>query len=1186
MERRVAAEGLAPFYCCSFSCRTIVYKAMLTGGQLPSFYTDFKYPEFETAIAVFHERYATNTKPSWELTQPFRLLAHNGEINTLWGNRNAMTMRQPMLANPLFGDKGDRVRDVIDPRGSDSTSLDNAMELLVRADRSTVHAAMMLVPAAWEKYPDMDADVKAFYEYHQCVIEPWDGPAALAFSDGITVAAALDRNGLRPCRYKIREDGMVALGSEVGLVDFDPREVVESGKLGSGETFLVDTQRNLILRSLEAKREIATRKPYARWVARYMSTLPPSGGSEPLVTSTSALLPLQVAFGFGFEDVRLGLESMGASGAEPVWSMGDDTPIAPLSSFPHGIYAYFRQRFAQVTNPPIDSLRETQVMSLRMHLGRRGSPLEERPSHARMLRVEHPVLLPEEMRALRDFALFDIHTLDVTFVPGEESGALAASLERLSRDAEVAVRRGARILILSDRATSATRAPVPMLLALGAVRQHLIARGLRARVGLVVECGDAYDPHHVATLVGYGAEAVHPWLAMETVAAIYAEAPEHGRRDADAERPLPAEALTRYRSAVEKGLLKILAKMGIATLSSFCGAQIFEALGLGGEVIDRCFTGTVSPLGGLGFVELEEDVRARHSAAWPREGASPHTLPDFGRVRFRKDGDDHGWAPTTVVALQRATGSAKSGGGESDVAYRDFVSKNAERRAAGPRDLLRLRAATPVPIDEVEPVESIRRRFVSSAMSLGALSPEAHSTITIAMNRIGRALQLGRGGRGSATLCGAPQRRSCGQPHQAGGIGALRRDDGVSHARRGAGDQDRAGGEARRRRATPRAQGDGADRPTAPRRPRRVAHLAPAASRHLLDRGSGPAGARPQDGEPTRPHRRKARGRGRGRDRRCRGREGVRRLRVDCRSQRRDGCVGVVVHQACRRPVGARAGRDAAGAGRKWPAPPHRGPRGWRLQDGARRGDRGNPRCGVVRLRHGAAGGHRLPDGAPMPYQHLPHRRGDAARGPARQVSRDAGAGGGVLHPRGAGGAGAPRLARRAFAAGDHWTNRAPGARRASRAPARRAAGSLDDPHPQREERRAFGAHGRAECAAGDVVARHADPARLRAVRGARTPVLGTLPDPQSPPHGGRARGRDDRRASWRRRSRPGDDAPALHRDRGAELRRIRAPGHAPRSRGGGQRLRGEGALRRRADAASVPRGSLCAGESPAPHPR
>ncbi len=751
IARRAERERLRPLYCCSLSCRTIVYKAMLTGTQLPRFYTDFRYPEFETSIAVFHERYATNTSPSWELTQPFRLLAHNGEINTLWGNRHGMAMRQPLLTTPAFGDKGERVRDVIDPRGSDSTSLDNALELLVRAGRAPVHAAMMLVPEAWERYPDMDADVKAFYEYHQCVMEPWDGPAALAFSDGVTVAAAVDRNGLRPCRYKIRADGMVALGSEVGLVDFDPRDVLETGKLGSGETFLVDTQRGVILRSGDAKREIATRKPYARWVARYMATLPPSAGEEPLVASSSALVPLQLAFGYGFEDVRLVLEPMGGTGADAVWSMGDDTPIPPLSTVPQGTYTYLRQRFAQVTNPPIDSLRETQVMSLRMHLGRRGSPLEERPSHSRMLRVEHPVLLPDEMRALRSLALFDVRTLDATFGAEHGPAGLAAALTALANDAEQLVRRGSRILVLSDRGASAARVPVPMLLAVGAVRQHLVSRGLRARVGLVAEAGDAFDPHHAAALVGYGAEAVHPWLAMETVAAMFAEAPDHGRRDADAPpRPLPLDALARYRSAMEKGLLKILAKSGIATLSSFCGGQLFEALGLGAEVIDRCFAGTVSPLGGVGFRELAEDAMARHAAAWPVAGAAPHALPDHGRVRFRKDGEDHGWAPAIVTALQRATGSARGASAPDDdglrQAYRDFVSRNAERRAAGPRDLLRLAPRTPIPIADVEPVEAIRQRFVSSAMSLGALSPEAHATISIAMNRMGARSNSGEGG--------------------------------------------------------------------------------------------------------------------------------------------------------------------------------------------------------------------------------------------------------------------------------------------------------------------------------------------------------------------------------------------------------------------------------------------------------
>jgi len=747
MERRALGCGLAPFYCASFSCRTIVYKAMLSGAQLPRFFTDFRYPEFETAIAVFHERYATNTQPSWELAQPFRLLAHNGEINTLWGNRNAMTMRQPMMSLPAFGDKGDRVRDVIDPRGSDSASLDNAMELFVRGGRTPVQSAMMLVPEAWEKYPDLDADVKAFYEYHQCVIEPWDGPAALAFSDGITVAAAVDRNGLRPCRYKLRRDGVVVLGSEVGLVDFDPADVVETGRVGAGEVLLVDTQRRRVLRSLDAKREVATRRPYARWVARYMATLPASTVDEPLVQSSAILIPAQVAFGMSFEDVRLVMEPMGTTGADAVWSMGDDTPIPPLSGVPQGVYAYLRQRFAQVTNPPIDPLRETSVMSLRMHLGRRGSPLEERPSHARMLRVEHPVLLPAEMQALRALALFQVHTIDATFAPGDGAGGMTDALGDLSRQAESAVRRGARILIVSDRGAGPARAPIPMLLAVGAVRQHLVTRGLRARVGLVAECGDAFDPHHVAALVGYGAEAVHPWLAMEAVAALHAEAPSHGRRDAEAsERPLPAEALSRFRSALEKGLLKILAKMGIATLSSFCGAQTFEALGLGAEVVDRCFTGTVSPLGGLGFRELAEDVLARHAAAWASFPAVPVALPDHGRVRFRKDGEDHGWAPDIVAALQRSAGSARASGTPGPVAYREFVDRNAGRRASGPRDLLGFRGGPPVPLHEVETVEDIRRRFVSSAMSLGALSPEAHATLAIAMNRMGARSNSGEGG--------------------------------------------------------------------------------------------------------------------------------------------------------------------------------------------------------------------------------------------------------------------------------------------------------------------------------------------------------------------------------------------------------------------------------------------------------
>ncbi len=747
MEHRAEALGLESFYICSMSCRTLVYKGLFTGGQLADFYPDLRDPAFESAIAVFHERYATNTLPRWELAQPFRMLGHNGEINTLWGNRNAMAMRAGLLDSPQFGDKGTRLRDPIRPRGSDSASLDNALELLVRAGRSPVHAAMMLVPQAWEKYPDVEPAVKAFYEYHQCVIEPWDGPAALAYSDGVQVAVSLDRNGLRPCRYKIRADGMVVAGSEVGIVDFDPRDVVESGKLGPGGVLLVDTAGRRIVRNLAAKREVATRRPYARWISQHMATLPTQDGVEPLIKPSAQLRATQLMFGYGHEDLRLILEPMATTAAEVVWSMGDDTPLAVLSHQSPPLYSYIRQRFAQVTNPPIDSLRESMVMSLRMHLGQRGSPLVEKSSYARMLRIEHPVLLPEEMELLRNFPGFKAVTLDATWPARSRPEALEAALDGLCRRAEAAALKGARLLIISDRKAGAERVPIPALLALGAVRQQLVRTSLRAKVGLIVEAGDVVEQHHIASLVGYGAEAVHPWLALETVATLFTEV-GHGRGEADAARPLPAEAQSRYRTAVEKGLLKILAKMGISTLSSYCGAQVFEALGLGAEVIDRCFAGTSSPIGGIGFRELAEDVLARHRSAHGAESSASTSLPDEGRVRFRKDGETHAWSPQSVLALQQAVGSARASRvtATGDEAWRTFVARAEATAPTTVRDLLAFRLATPVSLDEVEAVETIRARFVASAMSLGSLSPEAHETIAIAMNRMGARSNSGEGG--------------------------------------------------------------------------------------------------------------------------------------------------------------------------------------------------------------------------------------------------------------------------------------------------------------------------------------------------------------------------------------------------------------------------------------------------------
>src|SRR5882672_8437635 len=706
IERRA---GPAQVYVCSLSCRSVVYKALLTGTELPTFYPDLREPWFETAIAVFHQRYSTNTLPSWPLAQPFHLLAHNGEINTLWGNRNAMRAREAKLPAAL--------RPVIWEGGSDSASLDNALELLVRCGRDPVHALMMLVPEAWEGAPDLDPALRGFYEFHAPLMEPWDGPAALAFSDGVIAGAAVDRNGLRPCRYKVTKSRLVIACSEVGVADFDPADVVESGRLGPGEVLVVDTTRNAVLRSAEAKREVAARSPYERWASRVASDLVASRSDAAPALAPEDLVPRQRAFGYSFEDLRHVLEPMASSGADAIWSMGDDTPIPPLSRTAPSLYAYLRQRFAQVTNPAIDPLREAGVMSLTMYLGRRGSLLTPRvPAHP-VVRLQHPVLLRREMAALRRTPGFLAATLSATWDASTGPRGLAPALDRLCREAIRDARRGAAALVISDRDADARRAPIPLLLAIGAVHQRLLATGLRTRVALVAEAGDAWDIHHLAALFGYGAEAVHPWLALQSA---------RGVQDGE----------VTFRAAAEKGLLKILSKMGICTLRSYAGAQLFEAVGLGAEVVDRCLTGTVSAIGGIGFAELAEDVLARQDGG---------ELPDKGRVRYRKDGEDHGWSPPLVRALQDAVQ------GQPGKGYDTFRARAEARAPAGPRDLLDFRAAQPIPLEEVEPVEDIRRRFISSAMSLGALSPEAHATLAIAMNRMQGRSNSGEGGEDPAT---------------------------------------------------------------------------------------------------------------------------------------------------------------------------------------------------------------------------------------------------------------------------------------------------------------------------------------------------------------------------------------------------------------------------------------------------
>jgi glutamate synthase (ferredoxin) len=737
IERRAADEGVAPVFVCSLSCRTVVYKALLTGTELPAFFPDLRSPLFETAIAVFHQRYSTNTLPSWPLAQPFRLLAHNGEINTLWGNRNAMRARDPLLASPVWGEDVEWLKPTIWAEGSDSASLDNALELLVRSGRDPVHALMMLLPEAWERADDLDPALRGFYEFHASLMEPWDGPAALAFTDGVIAGSALDRNGLRPCRYKITRDRLVVACSEVGVVDLDPADVVESGRLGPGELLVVDTARGAVLHSSEAKREVAGRYPYERWASRMTADLTTVVTAPEVALPPQELVRQQRAFGYGFEDLRLVLEPMAGAGQDAIWSMGDDAPIPPLARTGPSVYAYLRQRFAQVTNPAIDPLRESGVMSLLMYLGRRGSLLGQRPAGHQLLRLEHPILLDEEMAAVRRAPGLLVATLSAAWDAEAGPDGLSPALDRLCREAVRAARRGATTLVLSDREADARHAAIPMLLATGAVHQRLVRAGLRTRVALVAEAGDAWDVHHFAALFGYGAEAVHPWLALQSV------------RGLETELEVDARG-AKFRSAAEHGLLKILSKMGISTLRSYAGAQLFDALGLGGAVVDRCFAGTASLIGGIGFGEIAADVLARHAAAYGSAGEPPGGLPDHGRVRYRKDGEDHGWAPPLVRALQDAVHA------ESAAGYEAFLARVQAREPAGPRDLLAFRAAQPVPLEEVEPVEAIRRRFISSAMSLGALSPEAHATLAIGMNRMDARSNTGEGGEDPAGYAPLP----------------------------------------------------------------------------------------------------------------------------------------------------------------------------------------------------------------------------------------------------------------------------------------------------------------------------------------------------------------------------------------------------------------------------------------------
>ena len=744
------------FYICSFSCRTLVYKGMVRSAVLGEFYQDLTNSDCESRFAVYHRRFSTNTMPKWPLAQPMRLLGHNGEINTLLGNVNWMATREDNLSLPDWTkEELQSLTPIVNTANSDSYNLDSVFELLVRTGRSPLEAAMVLVPEAYKNQPDLKdyPEIVDFYEYYSGIQEPWDGPALLVFSDGKTVGACLDRNGLRPARYCITKDDYVVVASEAGVVDLLEAEIVEKGRLGPGQAIAVDLEQRKIQKNWQIKQSIAQLKPYGEWVKNHRLLLSPQPFSTtPQSSDTKALLPYQTAFGYTAEDVEMILVPMATMGKEPTFCMGDDIPLAILSDKPRLLYDYFKQRFAQVTNPPIDPLRESLVMSLTMQLGGRGNLLDPAPEDAKLLQIETPVINEAELKAIKSSGLptREISTL-VTLNNGAES--LQTALANLCSAASSAVQAGAKILILSDRPEgrliSETHSYIPPLLAVGAVHHHLIRQGLRLNASLVVETAQCWSTHHFACLVGYGASAACPYLTLETIRQWWhSDKTQRLMANGKINTITAEDGLNNYRKAVEAGLLKILSKMGISLLSSYHGAQIFEAIGLGPDVIELAFSGTVSRVGGLNLKELAQEVLNFHTEAFP---LSKKKLANHGFINFRPGGEYHMNSPIMSKSLHKAVAAYHIGGnGSNKEAYDHYALYQQyleDRPTTALRDLLDFNSnRDPIAIEQVESVETIVKRFCTGGMSLGALSREAHETLAIAMNRLGGKSNSGEGG--------------------------------------------------------------------------------------------------------------------------------------------------------------------------------------------------------------------------------------------------------------------------------------------------------------------------------------------------------------------------------------------------------------------------------------------------------
>jgi glutamate synthase domain-containing protein 2/glutamate synthase domain-containing protein 1/glutamate synthase domain-containing protein 3 len=743
LAREQGLSGPGGMYVCSFSSRTIVYKGLLLPEQMTQFFSDLKDPRVESALAVVHSRFSTNTFPSWERSHPYRLIAHNGEINTLRGNVNWMHAREKALESPLFGNDVDRLLPIIDENGSDSAMFDNALEFLLQTGRELPHAMMMMIPEAWQKHESMSEEERAFYRYHACLMEPWDGPASIAFTDGRVIGACLDRNGLRPSRYYVTHDDHVIMASEAGVLPIDPKNVKYKNRLQPGRMFLVDTEAGRIIDDHELKQRMAARKPYSSWIKENLITLEdlkePTERRDsmlPPITPERRMRDLQM-HGYSMEDLDVLIAPMAQNGEEAMGSMGNDTPLAVLSDRPQLLFQYFKQLFAQVTNPPIDPIREELVMSLKTYLGEQRNLFGETPEHCKLLELDHPVLTNEDVDRLRGLeegggALRSV-TLNATFPIAKHGEGLARALDKLCRDALDAIEDGISVIILSDRSHNEKMAPIPSLLAVAAVHHHLMRVGNRTKCGLVVESGEPREVHHFALLMGYGASAVNPYLAYEAIAHLI----EQGTVK------LPIDKATyNYKKAVGKGLLKVMSKMGISTLQSYQGAQIFEAIGLKRDFVDRYFTWTPTRIEGVGLEVIAEESRRRHHYAHQVRLHLFDPLDPGGQYKWRRRGERHQFNPETVPALQH---SVRAGNYKMWKQYSKLCTEE-NKRLFTIRGLLNFKKGRPIPIEQVEPAVEIVKRFKTGAMSFGSISKEAHETLAIAMNRIGGRSNTGEGG--------------------------------------------------------------------------------------------------------------------------------------------------------------------------------------------------------------------------------------------------------------------------------------------------------------------------------------------------------------------------------------------------------------------------------------------------------